>query len=195
MKNTELIEKYNEGERSFRLADLSGASLSGANLSGANLRGANLSRANLSRANLYGADLYGADLSGADLSGANLYGADLSGADLRGANLSRANLSRAYLSRAKYGETEILSIGEIGPALSSGGHTTYLVLKDRTIHCLRGCFSGTIDEMDARSKAEHTHENRRWYESAIAHIRMSAEQVWDKRMTPDANRPNEQIED
>ncbi len=57
MKASELIQRYNNGERFFRgaylrRADLRGANLRGANLFGADLRGANLSGANLSEAYL-----------------------------------------------------------------------------------------------------------------------------------------------
>jgi len=105
MEVSELIEKYQAGERDFSWADLCGANLSraslcGANLSWANLCSARLSRANLSRARLSRANFCGADLCGANLNGTDLSGADLCGADLCGANLCRASLSRANLCGA-----------------------------------------------------------------------------------------------
>ena len=122
MTNIELIKKYNEGERSFRWANLRGA-----------------------------------DLSGADLSGA-----DLRWADLRG---------------AEFNDKTILYCGQIGGALSSGRTTTFLVLNDKSIHCFTGCFSGSLEELDKQSEEGHTAAHRKWYESAIAHIRLTAQLI------------------
>ena len=96
----QIAQRYANGGRDFRWADLVGANLAGATLFGANLRWANLAGANLTGADLTGADLREAYLFGADLFGADLTGADLSGADLRGANLYRADLFGADLSGA-----------------------------------------------------------------------------------------------
>ncbi len=116
MKATELIQRYNNGERDFSEADLreaylSGASLGGANLRGAYLGGADLRGANLSGANLYRADIYGANLGGADLSGADLRGANLSRADLSEANLGEAYLSGADLSGANLEDAQLPHFG------------------------------------------------------------------------------------
>jgi uncharacterized protein YjbI with pentapeptide repeats len=112
-----LRQRYEQGGRDFRHADLSGVNLSGVNLSGASLAwadlswadltGANLSGANLLGANLLGANLSGADLSGANLSGVNLLGTSLSGVNLSWANLHNANLSGADLSGADLGNAEL----------------------------------------------------------------------------------------
>lgn len=90
-----LRQRYEQGGRDFRHADLSGVNLSGVNLSGASLAWADLSWADLTGANLSGANLLGANLLGANLSGADLSGADLGNAELTGANLRNAHLSGA----------------------------------------------------------------------------------------------------
>ena len=67
-----VVERYDDGERVFK--------------------GANLKNANLKGAYLYKADLSGADLRGADLTNANLGGCNIKGADLRGARVMGTNL-------------------------------------------------------------------------------------------------------
>ncbi|TPV96213.1 MAG: pentapeptide repeat-containing protein [Myxococcales bacterium FL481] len=106
MNTKDLLEKYNNGDRDFRGANLYGAyllgvDLRGADLRGADLRGTNFYCANLCGADLGGADLYCANLCGADLGGADLYCSNLSGANLSGANLRGTNLSGADLRYAK----------------------------------------------------------------------------------------------
>jgi hypothetical protein len=110
MNATELLERYEKGERNFEdanlrradlwCADLEGADLEGADLEGADLRCADLRRANLRRADLCCADLRRADLWCADLEGADLEGAYLEGADLRCADLEGADLEGADLEGA-----------------------------------------------------------------------------------------------
>jgi len=132
------LERYQQGERDFAYADLTGVSLSGVSLrdidlTGANLSNTNLSWASLSNAKLMGscllhADLHSAMLNGADLSqatlsraqlskvdlrAANLQDADLrwaviSDADLSGANLQRAKLDQSNLERAKLNSTQLM---------------------------------------------------------------------------------------
>jgi hypothetical protein len=104
-----LHQKWLNGEKIGKQADLSGANLSGADLSGANLRSADLS----------GADLRSADLSGANLSYANLRSANLSGANLRSANLRSANLSGADLSGANLSGADLRSANLSGATLRS----------------------------------------------------------------------------
>lgn len=119
---SELITRYQAGERDFRKArlrwavllrdDLSGVDLSEADLRGAELDGATLQEVILHDANLHGADLQranlrGSDLSGADLRGTNLSGANLLSADLGGANLRKADLSWANLSNAIVTENQL----------------------------------------------------------------------------------------
>ena len=83
--DTDIIKRYDNGERVFSQENLYQAKLAGAGLSGANLH----------EANLYEADLSGADLSYCDLRRANLCGANLRGANLTGADLTQANLHLA----------------------------------------------------------------------------------------------------
>ena len=91
-RETELVERYKEGQRDFPKINLEGANLQGSVLAHirlimANLRWANLRRADLRGAKLRGADLREADLREADLRGANLQDADLEGVKLAGAKL------------------------------------------------------------------------------------------------------------
>ncbi|MCF2970175.1 pentapeptide repeat-containing protein [Synechococcus sp. Nb3U1] len=81
---SELLARYQQGDRSFprsclQYAFLRGADLRRANLQGSDLHGANLRYANLRGSNLADADLRCADLRYADLEGACLEGANLSG--------------------------------------------------------------------------------------------------------------------
>jgi len=81
---SELLSRYQQGERHFpqsclEYAFLRGVDLRGANLEGSDLHGANLRYANLRGSNLAKADLRCADLRYADLEGACLEGANLSG--------------------------------------------------------------------------------------------------------------------
>ncbi len=81
---SELLSRYQRGERSFpqsclEYAFLRGADLRRSNLQGSDLHGANLRYANLRGSNLANVDLRCADLRYADLEGACLEGANLSG--------------------------------------------------------------------------------------------------------------------
>ena len=97
------------------------------------------------RADLGGADLQGASLKDADLSGANLGGANLGGTDLEWANLGGANLGGALLS-----STDIYAIQNIG----TRHDTTFYHVSTDLILC--GCFSGTLEEFEAKVKATHS---------------------------------------
>ncbi|HEY9825481.1 MAG TPA: pentapeptide repeat-containing protein [Stenomitos sp.] len=104
---SELLKKYQAGERSFRDVQLSGVNLSGVKLPGiiltrANLSSSNLSDVSLMEATLFRADLNKAKLHAADLRKANLKGANLSDSDLTGANLLGANLEKANFKNATY---------------------------------------------------------------------------------------------
>lgn len=76
----------------------------------------------------------------ANLSEANLSEADLSGADLRGAKLRGALLS----------STDIYAIQNIG----TRHDTTFYHVSTDLILC--GCFSGTLEEFEAKVKATHS---------------------------------------
>jgi hypothetical protein len=89
---SELVRLYNEGKRTFSMADLRRA-----NLQGVRLQNVRLFMADLRKANLRGADLQGARLRGADLSEADLREADLRGADLLEVNLAGAKLAGVKL--------------------------------------------------------------------------------------------------
>ena len=98
----DLHEKWLNGLKDGKRADLREAYLQGAYLQQADLQEANLQRAHLrgaylQQAHLQEANLRGADLQGADLQGAYLQEADLQEADLREANLRGADLQGADL--------------------------------------------------------------------------------------------------
>ena len=100
-KILKLHEKWVNGEKDGRRANLNNADLKNTNLSYANLIGADLSYANLSNTDLTGTDLSHVDLTGANLTGADLSYANLTGAILYSADLRHANLTGAILSNAK----------------------------------------------------------------------------------------------
>ncbi|MGC1396695.1 MAG: pentapeptide repeat-containing protein, partial [Coleofasciculaceae cyanobacterium] len=100
MDVSELLARYEAGERDFCEINLSGADLSYADLCGADLSDAELCFANLTCANLSAADLSNADLSATNLIGADLVNANLSSANLSLANLSLANFSNTNLTNA-----------------------------------------------------------------------------------------------
>ncbi len=128
----ELQQRYAEGERNFRKANLMEANLQGANLQEANLqeaklRGAFLKESDLKAANLSAADLQGANLNGAYLELTKLEKADLQGANLKGANLGGAllmgaNLERADLTFADFSDTYMLAQGGSGGANLEGAN-------------------------------------------------------------------------
>ena len=95
-------------------------------------------------ANLYGANLRCANLDGANLDGANLYGANLYGANLYGAKHNDKKL---------WGLRPVLQLGCCG---SVGRSTLVMFYADKSepmIHC--GCFSGTIEEFEAKIHERH----------------------------------------
>jgi len=98
-KRADLREAYLQGAY-LQQADLQEANLREANLQQADLRGAYLQQADLQEANLQRAHLRGAYLQQAHLQEANLRGADLQGADLQGAYLQEADLQEADLREA-----------------------------------------------------------------------------------------------
>ena len=152
-------------------ANLGVANLRGADLRGADLRGANLRGADLGVANLRGADLRGADLRGANLLGADLGVANLRGADLRGANLGVANLCGADLAYATF-DDRIFCLDRIG---SVKRRTTYNATKD-IVWC--GCFEGTFEEWVAKIRKSYPDESnvyRKEYEAAIAYFKAVVE--------------------
>jgi uncharacterized protein YjbI with pentapeptide repeats/type II secretory pathway pseudopilin PulG len=116
MNTTELLQKYQAGEKSFRdiqlpEADLFGVKLPGIILTRANLSGANLSEASLKEATLFRADLNNAKLHGTDLRKANLKSANLSASDLTGANLLGANLENTNFNNAAYDQNTLFDEG------------------------------------------------------------------------------------
>ncbi len=100
MTATELLKRWQLGERDFSEADLQGADLHGADLRGACFVKADMRWSNLQKANLFGADLTEANLSQAVLRGANLFGAILAGTELCGTDLCEAVLGRADMEGA-----------------------------------------------------------------------------------------------
>ena len=100
ISRSELLRRYEAGERNFQGANLQEIFLRRTILNGTNLQGADLHRANLQDAILEGVNLARANLEGADLSGADLWGVNLHGADLHGADLGKANLWETNLEGA-----------------------------------------------------------------------------------------------
>ena len=74
MDANEVLRRYSDGERDFRLQNLKSLSFSQENLSGVDFTGANLSGSDLSNANLSNANLNWTILKGTNLKGANLRG-------------------------------------------------------------------------------------------------------------------------
>jgi uncharacterized protein YjbI with pentapeptide repeats len=116
MNVTELLQKYQTGEKSFRdiqlpKADLSGVKLPGIILTRANLSDSNLSEASLKEATLFRADLNKVKLHGTDLRKANLKSANLSDSDLTGANLLGANLENTNFNNAIYDQNTLFDEG------------------------------------------------------------------------------------
>ena len=112
---------FEAADRSYRGANLRGATLRrgyfefsclrDADLRGADLREADLLGANLECADLRGADLHNAILKDACLHRADLRGADIGEANLEGADLSDADLRGAILQRARRLATDPLLVG------------------------------------------------------------------------------------
>ncbi len=98
MDRTELIQRYQRGDRTFEQVDLCEQTLMGINLSHSQMPAARFAIANLSSANLSHCSLNQADFNVARLSGANLSQAQLMGAQFNVTNLVRAILTGANLS-------------------------------------------------------------------------------------------------
>jgi uncharacterized protein YjbI with pentapeptide repeats len=124
MNPSELLSRYEAGERNFRGADLRDADLSGADLSGADLRRANLREtclheAILTKAILYQANLTKVDITSAKLVSTNLEGATLINAKLTFADLTEANLEEADLTDAKLTSSVLYRANLLKAQLSS----------------------------------------------------------------------------
>ncbi|MCG9887163.1 MAG: pentapeptide repeat-containing protein [Cyanobacteria bacterium] len=135
---SQLLKRYQAGERQFRQLDLRGinlfemtlvgidlggcwlagaylpyADLSGASLMGAiapkiELGNARLRQANFSEAVLYGGQFLRVNLRHANLQRADLRGANFYGADLSGADLSGADLTGADLTACNFDEASLV---------------------------------------------------------------------------------------
>lgn len=116
------------------------ADLCWANLYRVSLRGADLRGVSLRGANMREVDLREADLREADLREVDLRGADMHGVSLRGANLSMANLRGA--DGIIYAQCSFTAHGESGRQLLG-------VVIDGRLQLFCGCFSGTLQELDA----------------------------------------------
>jgi hypothetical protein len=153
----DIHDKWINSDEGGVCADLYGADLYGADLRRADLRGANLHGEDLVGADLYGADLRRANLRRANLVGANLRRADLYGVDLRRANLRRANLVGANLRRADLRRADLRGakgIMSFGP-MPTSGRMIYAVWHYTHWMVNAGCFWGTLDELEAKVKANH----------------------------------------
>jgi hypothetical protein len=107
MDRNQLKQCYDEGDRNFQKAELSGVDLSGLDLREADFRGADLYGTKLMDSLLCRADFSG----GANLEYANLRGADLSEANLSGANLAGASLDGAIAQGAIYDPKTVFPVG------------------------------------------------------------------------------------
>ncbi len=107
MDRNELRQRYDEGDRSFQKADLSGVDLSGLDLREADFRGADLYGTQFMDSLLCRADFS----EGTNLGYAKLNGADLSEANLSGANLEGASLERAIAQGAIYDQKTLFPVG------------------------------------------------------------------------------------
>lgn len=87
MDAKELLEKYEQGQRNFRIENLSRLDMKGLELNGVDFRGADFNGADLSNVSLTDVNLQGADLSQAILTKAKLRSTNLTRAVLKGANL------------------------------------------------------------------------------------------------------------
>jgi hypothetical protein len=107
MQRNTLQERYEQGDRNFQGAQLSGIDLSRLDLREADFRGADLYGTKLMDSLLCRADFS----DGANLEYANLQGADLSDANLSGANLAGATLEGAIAQRAIYDPKTVFPVG------------------------------------------------------------------------------------
>ena len=107
MQRHAVQERYQQGDRNFQKADLSGVNLSGLDLRESDFRGADLYGTQLVDSLLCRADFR----EGANLEHADLTGADLSEADLRGATLDGAQLESVFAQGALYDEKTAFPVG------------------------------------------------------------------------------------
>jgi Pentapeptide repeats (8 copies) len=107
MQRNTLQARYEQGDRNFQKADLSGVDLSGLDLREADFRGADLYGTQLMDSLLCRADFS----EGANLEHANLQGADLSEANLSGASLDKASLDGAIAKGTVYDQKTIFPVG------------------------------------------------------------------------------------
>jgi hypothetical protein len=107
MQRNILQERYEQGDRNFQKAELSGVDLSGLDLREADFRGADLYGTKLMDSLLCSADFS----EGANLEYANLQGADLSEANLSGANFAGASLDGAIAQGAIYDPKTVFPVG------------------------------------------------------------------------------------
>ncbi len=152
---TELNQRYQAGERSFRNIQLRRLDLRGIDLRNADLRGADLSYSNLRDVNLSGANLSEAYLNEADLTGANLQGANLQNASLIKTyliktNLQQANLEKAYLTgiygtKANFQDANLKS-AYLNKANLTGANLQNAQYNEKT------CFEKLFDPIKSRMK-------------------------------------------
>jgi uncharacterized protein YjbI with pentapeptide repeats len=168
-EESEIVARYQAGERDFSGIDLRRADLGAVDLRGASLIRANVSRANLIRAILGGVDLMGARLAGADLreadlSDANLCSADLGEANLSGADLRRADLNGADLRGAKLNGA-LLSGAQLIGARLDGADLSWADLRWANLggaHLLGANLQGArLGEADLR-RSDLRWTNQRW---------------------------------
>jgi hypothetical protein len=131
---SELLKRYEEGERDFSGAILHNAKLDGAILSGISLKGANIRNVSLSNAYLMECDFSNAIIVGISLMNAILYLSKLEGATFTNANLNKANLGQANLKGADLTTVEFVdaclkdaNLRETRPAIRSHAYWAELI--------------------------------------------------------------------
>ncbi len=102
MDASELLQRFQRGERTFKDAKLPKAFLFNAQLKFIDFSFAELTEADFRGAELFGANFQSANLNNASFGGANLARANFSGAKLQGADLRGTNLKSAILAAAIY---------------------------------------------------------------------------------------------
>jgi len=101
MKEKDLLEKYQEGERDFQESNLESSHLSNVKLDGCDFSESNLFRANWANCSLVGANF----------NGAVLWQASFSCCDLSGANLSNIGTINTSFDHSTYDENTIFPDG------------------------------------------------------------------------------------
>ena len=139
MWTADIIERLNQGTKSFRAVSVENFELKNhdlreidfckANLPFAILEGTNLAEANFSKANLESADLHLTNLRRSNLSAANLEKVNLVGSTLISANLSDCQLAGAQIENASLAEAYLVGAVLNGTSLLDSNLTHTIMLR------------------------------------------------------------------